>query len=396
MKICILVQNLYSLGGIQRVVSTVVNELIKDKIYEITVLMPFDENNKNEIYDLDKRIKIKNLNDIIINKTSVVSKIMRKFNKLTGLFDFFHCFNLIEKLTLSNKNKKKLIDYLLIEKFDLAIGAGLFQTLQLMILSRKSNIKIIGWMHSTYNSYFKTRGALTFGYKNYFKKFSKNITKILVLSKKDAEDFKNELNVECITLYNPLDSSFFSGKSNVDNHKLLFVGRLDIQHKGLDYLLEILEILDRRKFKYKLSIVGDGPDKKILNRMIIRKKLSDKIEVVGAKKNIIDYYNDSRILLVPSKYEGFGMVIIEAMACGLPTIAFENNGPSEIINNQENGILVSRFDCDKFAEEIIDLYTNKGRWEYLSQKAKERAKDFSDSVFCEKFKKLISEGFVNE
>ncbi|MBM6862067.1 glycosyltransferase, partial [Clostridium saudiense] len=117
------------------------------------------------------------------------------------------------------------------------------------------------------------------------------------------------------TIYNPL--SFRSEvKSDCKKNNILFVGRLVKQQKGLDLLIDAFKIIHNKQKDWNLNIVGDGPDKQWLIDKIHKENLINNTKIINVTNNMKKYYLDSSILVSTSRWEGFGLVITEAMECG--------------------------------------------------------------------------------
>ena len=113
------------------------------------------------------------------------------------------------------------------------------------------------------------------------------------------------------------------------------------------------------------------------------------MDIVGEQKNVIDYYVNSSVFLSTSRWEGFGVVVTEAMECGLPVVSFKTDGPSEIITDQEDGYLIENYDLKQYADAIETLMTDVELRKKMSQNAQKRARDFYTERIAEEWEKLI-------
>lgn len=130
---------------------------------------------------------------------------------------------------------------------------------------------------------------------------------------------------------------------------LLFVGRLT-KSKGLSYLLNAIKIINDESIK--LIIVGDGEEREKLYNLTLELNLQSNVCFVGEKKNVEYYYSISNLFVLPSTYEGFGLVLLEAFQAKLPVIASKIDGPSEIIKEGYNGILFENKNITSLSEKI--------------------------------------------
>jgi glycosyltransferase involved in cell wall biosynthesis len=146
-----------------------------------------------------------------------------------------------------------------------------------------------------------------------------------------------------------------------EHNKLIYVGRL-IKEKGVRHILEALKIVREDHPDVTLDIIGDGPERDELEDLSRESDLSDSVTFFGAlnKNELPKYYSRAAIALVPSiVQEGFGLVIIEAMACGCATIVSDFDTSREIITPKVNGLLSLPANSSDIANKINDLFSNK-------------------------------------
>lgn len=394
MKICLIVQNLFTLGGVQRTVVSIVNHLGTNSNYNFCVLMPSNYDSTKCFTINSNRVELIELEKIYNDKKTIICKILYKINIYLGVFDN-EFLSEIAKLTLFNKKKLlKLVNWINEKKFDAVIGVSANYSLLLSIISEKLNTTCIGWMHSTYDGYFHRRGQNLFGLETLFIKNANKLDSMLVLNNIDKTKFSSKCNIDCHIMHNPitLDKAQKDKKKEYD---LIYVGRLNKTVKGLDYLIKVINKVVNNKKNIKCVIVGEGYDCKYLLNEIRKRQLSNNIELVGFSDDVNKYYQKSKLLISTSRWEGFGLTIVEAMQFGVPTIAFDNEGPSEIIKNSKNGYLIPKYDVNLFAETIISCLDNEKKYEELSEKAIESSKEYSIELITNRFINLI-ERIVNE
>lgn len=180
--------------------------------------------------------------------------------------------------------------------------------------------------------------------------------------------------------WNSVDIDKFSNKENdsfkqeyklFDKPIVLFVGNL-IKRKNVDSLLEAKKIANS---DYYLVIVGDGPLFKKLKKKAEEEDIRDVI-FTGSRNDVEDIIPSCDILILPSFSESFGLVLIEALACGKPVIGSDVGGISEIINN-DVGLLVNPNKISSIADAIDNLVNDEDLRYVLSLNARNRALDFS-------------------
>lgn len=145
--------------------------------------------------------------------------------------------------------------------------------------------------------------------------------------------------------------------SNYDLKKVISVGRYSYQ-KGFDMLIEAWSLVIGKHRDWKLYIYGNG-DRSEFESLVERFQLKDSVFCMPGTEDIVSVYSNCSIYVMSSRYEGFGLVLTEAMSCGLPCISFDcPHGPSEIIDDGKDGYLVERNNIYMLAEKMDKLMTN--------------------------------------
>ncbi len=161
----------------------------------------------------------------------------------------------------------------------------------------------------------------------------------------------------------------------VKTYDILFVGRLTKQ-KGVEILLKAVKVLkDEYGRNLKIAIVGDGELKEQLNNLTVELGVNREVKFLGVRKDVKELMVSSKIFVLPSRWEGFGIVIIEAMSNMLPIIATSVGGIPEIIENGKDGILVPPENPKALARAISNLLENEELREKLSKAAYKKVKE---------------------
>ncbi|EMS70347.1 glycosyltransferase family 4 protein [Ruminiclostridium cellobioparum] len=174
---------------------------------------------------------------------------------------------------------------------------------------------------------------------------------------------------------------------------LLCVSRLSSE-KNLEILIRCMTKIEDKNVK--LAFVGDGECWSILESLILKYNLQKRVKLWGARTNVEDYYKMADVFILPSKYEGFGHVYIEAMSCGLPCIAAKSNPPEtitasgEIITDKKLGCLVDYNSEEQIIAAIFNCITNLGK------NGQERRKHVLDNYTWEKHYKDIERIILND
>lgn len=204
-----------------------------------------------------------------------------------------------------------------------------------------------------------------------------------------SEKFTPTLDIKIIT--NGVDSNIFypeSSKSySTEKVHLLFASRL-MRQKGIDSLIIACGILKRRGINnFKLTVVGDGYLKGLMNTLIKKYDLIDNVDYLGWKKNdeIPAILRESDVFILPSTMEGMSTVVLEAMSCGLPIVATKVEGYSEILEDSINGFTVEYGDHEKLADVIEKLIKSPKLREKMGKRSLEKAKNFSWENIAKKY-----------
>ena len=157
-------------------------------------------------------------------------------------------------------------------------------------------------------------------------------------------------------------------------YDILFVGSLK-KVKGLDVFFEAIKLLEiKYGRKLKVGVVGDGSLNKELKGIAERLNISESVEFLGVRKDINDLMRKSKIFVLPSRWEGLPMVILEAMALGMPVVATKVGGIPEVIEDGKDGILVEPENPDELAEAILRLLEDDGLRSLISLNAYKKIK----------------------
>ena len=384
MKICFITMDLFSYGGVQRVLSKLLSELNLKKDIVVNIIMPINPSGQNS-FGLDESIRIIDYHDFKLNDRTLrgfICKVIRRINKDTGFLENRVGRRVCDKVYFPGSEKDKLIQFINSEGYDLVVGVGDLFAILLGTISDRLNCKCIGWMHSTFDSYFREKHDQCYGMFEYAKTQFHKLDYVMALTDKDVDDFKKEFGVKAVKLQNPVN--YYCEKPNGDNKSpIIFVGRMIKNHKGLDYLVEIMDLYHRTEPKRRFIVLGDGPDKAWFDEEVRKRNLAAVVDSPGLVSNVDEYLQRSSLFIHTSRWEGFGVVIVEAMMYGLPVIAFHNNGPDEIISDGKDGFLVERFDCAKYAQKIREVLIDDNLYARMSENAHNKAIQFTPDRITE-------------
>jgi glycosyltransferase involved in cell wall biosynthesis len=220
-----------------------------------------------------------------------------------------------------------------------------------------------------------------------------NVRKIITVSKGIEKKLNNNYNLKKTkTIYNPIDLKLISQKllaqKPVDFDYILAVGRL-CRQKGFDIFINAFA-KSNLKNKIKLIILGEGKERNNLEKLIVKLNLKKQVLLYGKVDNPFIYMKHAIFFVLSSRFEGFGIVIIEALACETPVIATNcESGPSEIIENGKNGLLVPVEDVESLKMAMDKLFYDKELHVKLKTNARRSVKKYDIKNIAKDWIKLF-------
>lgn len=374
MKIAYYLPSLYAPGGLERIVTFKANYLAEHcEGYEVYIIT--SEQQKRPIhFALSPKVKHIDL-DIAFDwpfNQSTISKLLKypfryhKFQKrLTRLLMEIH-----PDITLSTIRREV--------KFIHSIADG----------SKK-----VGEFHVTRYAYGVEKGGLLgkIIQKRWEKALQKNLKKLdgfVVLTHEEAAFWPDLDNIHVIP--NPIITQT-DRISECSARQVIAVGRY-VPQKGFDLLIEAWNIVTKKHPAWTLRIYGDGSLREPFQQRINELGMTDSCILEHTVPNITDKYCESSIFVLSSRFEGFGMVITEAMACGVPPISFDCPcGPKDIIDDGKDGLLVENGSIEKLAEKIIYLIENETIRMDMGRQARINVQRFQMENIAKQWKGLFEE-----
>ena len=216
---------------------------------------------------------------------------------------------------------------------------------------------------------------------------TKKLDQLIVLTKQDEEKLKiSHQNVTQIYNFAPLAPA---EKAPLDQKKIIAVGKLDPQ-KGFDLLIEACRFI-KNWDGWILEIYGQGPDEEQLRSKISFYELEKHIFLKGITRKVEEVYHSASFYVLSSRFEGFPMVLLEAISFGLPIVSFDcATGPNEVIVNDDCGLLVEEGNTKKLGEAMQRMICSREEREEKSERAFQKSKFFSKDEIMKQWLELFN------
>ena len=374
MRLIYCTHSLCNPGGMERVLVNKVTYLVERLHWDVSIVTT-DQKGRPSFYPLPAGVRVTDLgiNYSDDNVKSVTGKILGYLQK-------------------RRRHKRLLTSLLEREKPDIVVS--LYPSESSFIPDIKDGSKKVLELH--FCKYFRLQygrkgllGMIDKWRTHQDERIVRKFDKFVVLTNEDKEYWGNLHNIEVI----PNAAMNIGGHfSDVTNHRVIAVGRLDYQ-KGFDRLIQAWEYINKSGLysDWRLDIFGQGEWKEMLQEMVQAKNLSVSVHLNSTVKTIGEEYVNSSLLVMSSNYEGFPMVMIESMAIGLPVVAFDFKcGPRDIISDGENGLLVHNGDIPGLAVAMMKLMGDYELRRRMSVKARQVVDTYSEKAVMDKWVRLFT------
>lgn len=373
MKILYYLPSLCNLGGMERITTLKANYFAEQLGYDVVILTS-EQQAKVPYFPLSDKIKTIDLG-VVFDTNSYRFKI---FKLLKYPFKYYLF-------------KKRFSRALYQHKPDITIST-LRRELNFIHSIRDGSIKI-GEFHVTRHFYHANSIQGNSLIKKVLKKYwgkllvcnLKKLSKLVLLTHEEVLNWPELTNT--VVIPNPL--SFFPDKiSNGSNKKVIAVGRYTYE-KRFDLLIDAWTIVQNKYPDWNLRIFGEGTREPLM-KQIKNLNLERTCHLESPVTNITDKYIESSIFVLSSLFEGFGLSIIEAMACGVPQVSFDCPcGPKEIIKDGEDGLLVENGNVEELAKKICYLIENEDIRKEMGHQARINVERFKIKNVMNQWKDLF-------
>ena len=344
-------------GGAERVLTNLCSELA-DRGHEVFVVT-FDKPKRKILYPMNHKI-------------TVIKTDAGDTRKETSVFDFIWRIFTLRKVT-RKVNHDVVIGFM--SSIFILFAFSLIGTKYLLVASE----------HIVPQYYKKRR--LEFCLLIFAGMLSKKIT---VVSNSVKQLYPRIIRHKIVVINNPVIIKGCNPNVGSDKTTILNIGRLNYQ-KDHETLIRAFALLHNKYPEWSLRIVGDGDLRSFLQELSRKLLVDSKVIFVGSVENIEEEYKSASFFAMSSLFESFGLVTVEAMACQLPVVGFQNcPGTNELVVDKVNGILVSGSDrVNNFSAGMELLMTDKKLYESLKKNTKKTVERFSIKVVTSKWEKLL-------
>jgi len=325
-------------GGIERVLIDKMNYLADTEGYEIYTLT-YDQGTNPIPFPLSSKVIYRDLNVRLYHHY-----------RYHGLKKYYYKYKLQKLLVkrLQSEILEIMPDVIVCPRVDLLS----------YILKAKGRIPLVYESHSSYKWIaMEKKGLVWFFRQHYYNRLVKKVQMVVSLTEGDALEWRKITNHVSV-IPNVVKLNYSGQYSNCQSKSVIFVGRLSLQ-KDVHSLLRIWSIVHKRFPEWQLHIYGDrGEETESIVHAL--EQISENIYLHEPTSQIFDKYLDSSMLLSTSLYEPFGLVLPEAMSCGIPVVAFDcPYGPADIITDGVDGFLIRNRDLQEFAQKVCLLIENQ-------------------------------------
>lgn len=380
-KIVICTPALYSAGGVERVVSVKANYFADILNYDVTIIVT-EGHGSNSFFQLTPKVKVINLG--------------LRFEELWNITFVRKVFLYLYK---QRRYKKLLTEELMRIRPDITITT-LRREINFICDINDGSYKI-GELHLSRKNYRLIDSSKTNLLKWLFSRWwqrrivdhLQRLDRFVVLTQNATLEWPELQNVKLIP--DPLSISP-NKQSLLSSKRIITIGRYSFE-KGWDLLLRIWALVEKEYKDWQLDVYGMGdptPYVRMLDNLSIDKK---RCHLNASLVSVEEGYLRSSILVQPSRTEGFGLVIVEAMACGLPVIAFDcENGPRSILTDGEEGYLIPAFDVELFADRLKKLMSDENLRRNMGDKGQKKSQCYHIDSIGRQWKQLFDDLMQNK
>ncbi|UXV41952.1 glycosyltransferase family 4 protein [Staphylococcus simulans] len=344
-SITFLMHNIYSMGGTVKAVTQLANVLAV-KGHKVEIISVF-KGSKAPYFKLHQDIEVKALVDYNLKPHNLVDILMNRLRKWTPfLKPQLITQNEPGLSQFSSHVEKKIVHAIQHVETDVLVGTRASYNLLLADYA-PDQVLTVGMEHMNWEAYTKS-------YQQEIKSAYERLNRITVLTDADRKAFKSIIDTPVYVVPNMMNEPRIEIPKKP---QIIAAGRLEYE-KGFDLLLRSVEMIQDslREMNFTVHIYGDGQQKHDLEEFISQHQLKDIVQLHPATLHLPLRLAESMITVVPSRNEGFGLVILEAMNQGSIVISFKGNtGPETLIQSNQNGFLAEYQNISSLSEHILNV-----------------------------------------
>ncbi|MBH0350443.1 hypothetical protein BK731_29255 [Bacillus thuringiensis serovar muju] len=389
MKITFLVYNIYGMGGTVRTVANTANYFATQN-HEVEIIS-VRRTSAKPMFDIDKKIQITPIFDARRGKlfgrnTPLYQKIIKKIlMRVPSVFidkseDLYKMFNLFLDFKIIAALRK-------INKGILITTIPSFNILATKFV--KKDVIKIGQEHL----YFAGHAPEL---QKKIKKHYRKLDALTCLTESEIKDYQKLLKGSKVDLYKVENATDIPNEISNLNEKVVIAAGRYAYEKGFDLLIPAFAKVIKKHPDWKLKIFGSGAEEEALRQKIFEERAYNNIFLMQKTNNIIGEMKNSSIYALSSRYESFGMVIIEAMSVGVPCVGFACTGPREVIKHQQDGILVEEGNIDKLANSLMTLIESEKLRKQYGKAARKNVEKYTFKFVGSKWDEILREQIKRE
>lgn len=355
-KICLVASSLGK-GGAERSVATLSKVLtaMGHEIHIVTVLNNVEYEYEGSLFNLGE---LKEKNDTVFGRVSRLLAFKKYLKE--------HQFDVI----VDNRTR----------------GSFFREFILASIIYKPTNTVFVVHSSRLSNYFFRPKWLAELVYKNYqFVTVSKAINNLV----------NHKYGIRKIeTIYNAMDFNLIDNSTksdvNIENEFVLFYGRLVDKVKNVKFLIKAYSMSDLPNNDISLMLIGDGPDESMLKHYTAELNMNSHITFLPKTSNPFPYVKAARAVLLTSHYEGFPMVLPEALSCGTPVVSVDcESGPNEVIIHGKNGLLVGNYEIKGFVNALNSIIFDKTLYQQCKQNARSSVEHLSMESIGNQWQQLL-------
>ena len=377
MRIVYIKASLASKGGAERIITEKMNYLATIYNYDVSVITYFQfPETMSNTYPLSCKVKQINL--------SIPSHQQYKYSypkRLWMKWHFYHRLRNELQQTVNSINP------------DIIIGVG-YRLADVVCSIKCQAAKLI----ESHESRLYTKSPLLLKRKSllftiftlinrriYLNTVEKKADAVVTLTKEDAQEWRKAKRVKIIPNFSIIP---ISNRTNCESKRVIAVGRLEWQ-KGYDRLICIWKLVSHEHPDWQLDIFGEGELEEEINNSIKKEEIRS-VKIHPFTDTISQEYASSSICVLTSRFEGFSLVLLEAMRHGLPCVTFNcPYGPKDLIDDNESGYVIENNNIEQFAEKLNYLIENTEIRKKFAKKALLKSKKYDVDTIMSQWRDLF-------